>query len=330
MTGRLGMFVLLLGSAYAQLNTGSAVTMGHIRVKVSFTSNSSCALDTRVELAASTGVVLAENAVDSQCVAEFFDIPAGNYSVRVVGAEVADAEKSALALSPGMTEEVDVRARRAGEAAPSPSAAASAFVSVSDLEAPFNAQREFDKASQLISKKEWEKASERLHKAITIYPRYASAYNNLGAVYSHLGDRTQARAALETAIALNDHLASAYVNLARLSFAVREFAEVETDLDRALTLAAPDTEEFTLLAVAQLADRHFDRAIETSRRAHRSQLSHHAFLHLVAARAEDMQGKADASVSEELQQYLNEEPNGAHAEEVKKSLALMGTQSTVH
>ena len=329
MTGRSMMLPFLLaGSAFAQFNTGSANAIGHVRVSVSFRNSSDCAPTTRVALDAASGVTFGESSVNSQCVATFFDVPAGNYSVKVVGADVADAGKAEFTLSPGMTQEVDVRAHRVGESDGSQVTAGSAFVSVSELGVPGNARREFDKASHLISKQEWAKAAERLHKAITLYPRFAAAYNNLGAAYMHTGERTKAYAALQSAIALNDHMAPVYLNLARLSFRAKDFAEVETDVQKALTLGPPSTEELTLLGVAQLADRHFDGAIQTSSQAHRSQLTHHAFLHLVAARAEDLEGKADASVSEELQQYLNEEPNGSRADEVKKSLAVIGAQPT--
>lgn len=331
MTGRSMMVpFLLLGSAFAQFNTESAIAVGHVRVRVSFANNSECVPTTRVVLDAISGVTFGESSVNRECVATFFDVPAGNYSARVAGADVAVTGRAEFALSPGMTQEIDVRARRVGESDVSQASAGSAFVSVSELGVPLNAQREFEKANRLISKKEWPKASERLQKAIALYPRFAAAYNNLGAAYMHTGEGAKARAALQSAIALNDHMALAYLNLARLSFRAREFPEVETHVQKALTLAPPSTEELTLLGVAQLADRHFDGAIQTSDQAHRSQLSHHAFLHLVAARAEDLEGNADASVSVELQQYLNEEPNGSRADEVKKSLAVIGSRATSH
>ena len=331
MTGRLIIVpLLLLTSAFGQFNAGSPVMMGHVRVSVSFTNHSECLPTTRVALDANSGVTLGEASVNSQCAATFFDVPPGNYSVRVVGADVADAGRTEFALSAGMTQEVDVRARRFGDSDTSQATAGSAFVSLNELGVPRNAQREFEKASQLISRQEWPKALEKLQKAIVLYPRFAAAYNNLGAVYIHTGERTKAREALESAIALNDHLAAAYLNLARLSFRAKEFPEVETDVQKVLALAPASTEELTLLAVAQLADRHFDGAIQTSDQAHRSQLSHHAFLHLVAARAEDLEGKADDSVSAELQQYLNEEPNGSRVDEVKKSLAILGSRPATH
>jgi len=321
MTGRLLVpLLLLLGSAAAQFNSGSLAMTGRVRVQVSFLDHASCAPTTLVTLESSAGFNFSSSSVDTRCVADFYNVPAGNYRVRVNGADVASADNPDVVLSPGMTEEVQVRARSRQRVEPSQKVAASAFVSVSELGVPNRAEKEFDKASRLISKQAWTKAAERLHKAIAIYPRYAAAYNNLGAVYSHMGDLAQAKQALQSAIALNDRMVSAYVNLGRVSFTAKDFPGVETSIGKALSLAAPNVTEFTLLAYAQLADRHFDGTIATSRQAHRSQLSHHAVLHLLAAGAEDMQGQDEAATMD-LKQYLDEEPSGPRAEEVRKALA---------
>ena len=319
MTGRLSVLLVLLGSASAQFNAGSLAMTGRVRVQVSFLDHASCAPTTLVMLESSAGFNFASSSVDSRCVADFYNVPAGNYRVRVNGPDVASADNPDFVLSPGMTEEVEMRARSKQSAEPSQKLAAS-FVSVSDLGVPNSAEKEFDKANRLISKQDWAKAAERLHKAIAIYPRYAAAYNNLGAVYSHIGDLAQAKEALQMAIALNDHMVSAYLNLGRVSFNEKDFPGVETSIGKALSLAAPNVAEFTLLAYAQLANRHFDETIATSRQAHRSQLSHHAVLHLLAAGAEDMQGKNEAAISD-LQQYLDEDPSGPRAEEVRKAIA---------
>jgi tetratricopeptide (TPR) repeat protein len=314
------LFLLLAGSASAQFNSGSMAMMGRVRVQVLFLNHAACAPTTLVTLESSAGFNFASSSVDGRCVADFYDVPAGNYRARVSGADVAHVDNVEFALSPGMTQDVEVRVRSTDSSDPSQQVSASAFVSVSDLGVPSRAEKEFDKASRLVLKQDWEKAAERLHRAIEIYPRYAAAYNNLGAVYSHMGNLTQAREALLSAIALNDHMASAYVNLGRVSYNAKDFPGVEASIGKALSLAAPNLVEYTLLAYAQLADRHFDEAIATTRQAHRSQLGHHAVLHLLAAGAEDMQGKDEAATAD-LQQYLDEDPTGPRADEVRKAIA---------
>jgi tetratricopeptide (TPR) repeat protein len=310
---------LLVSAAEAQFNIGSAAVMGHVRVQVLFSDNGPCDPSTRVELTESTGFTLDESSLNARCVAEFMNVPEGNYHVKAMGGEVASTDNVTLLVSPGMAQEVEVRVKRAGSSETQGFAAA-AFVSVSDLGIPANAQKEFEKSNRLISKQDWAKAKERLGKAIAIYPNYAAAYNNLGAVYFYTGDIAQSREALEKAVAMNDHMALAYINLGRVSFKTKDFPGVEAFIGKALSLAAPDAEELTLLASAQLADQHLDQAIGTSRQAHRSRLSHHAYVHVVAAKADEMQGKDDAAV-DELKQYLSEEPTGARAERVRTMLA---------
>jgi len=326
MTARLAvLLLLLLGKAFAQFNVGSAVMTGRVKVRILFADHAACDPSARISLTANEGFTFADSPVDGQCAAEFFNVSAGNYHVKVTGADVANADNADFVVSPGMFQEVEVRARHTG-GSESQGLAVSAFVSVSGLSVPSAARKEFEKANHLISNQDWAKAKERLRKAIAKYPQYAVAYNNLGAVCSRMGDIEQAREALQKAVTLNDHMALAYVNLGRLSFAAKDFPGVETFIGKALSLAAADADELNLLAYAQVADHHLDQAIETSREAHQSKLSHHAFLHVVAAKADELQGKSDDSIAE-LQQYLKEESTGPRAERVKNVLAAFQAQA---
>lgn len=207
-------------------------------------------------------------------------------------------------------------------------APAASFISASDLGMPSNAAKQFEKADRLIAKQEWTKATERLRKGLAIYPGYAAAYNNLGALYSHLGYNGEAREALEKAIALDDHLAPAYVNLGRLSFVENDFPSAESLLTKAIRLApVQDADELFLLAYAQLTDHHLDDALQTSRQGHREKLDRHASLHLLSANAYEQQNRIPDCIAE-LQLYLSEEPNGFSAEKVRRALATLQARAS--
>jgi len=326
MIGRLACLVLiLLSAASAQRNL--ATPFGAlVKVRVSFADTEACESSTRVALVGSAGFTLSENSLDTRCEAEFFDVPAGNYRIQVTGVNVARAETE-FTVNAGMSQAVEVTARHTGRSDEMQAHTASAFVSVKELGVPSAAEKEFNKASRLISKQDWAKAAERLQKAIAIYPQYASACNNLGSVYARMGDIPQARAFLQKAVALNDHLAPAYVNLARVSFSQKDFAGVEGFIQKALSLAAPDAGELTLLAFAQLAGGRLDQVVATTRQAHGLQPARHAFVHLLAARADELKGKA-ADYQAELQQFLKEEPTGQRAELVRSILAKYQAQGT--
>jgi len=75
-----------------------------------------------------------------------------------------------------------------------------------------------------------------------------------------------------------------------------------------------------MLAYAQVADRHLEEAVAIAGTAHRSQLVNHAFAHVLAAKADEMQGK-DADSAAQLREFLKEEPMGLRAEQVKSVLA---------
>lgn len=205
---------------------------------------------------------------------------------------------------------------------------AASYISSADLHMPSNAAREFEKADRLIAKQDWTKATERLRKGLTMYPRSAAAYNNLGAVYSYLGNKMEAREALQRAIALDDRMAPAYVNLGRLSFVENDFPNAESLLSKAISLApAQNANELYLLAYSQVADHHLDEALRTSRQAHVDKLNGHAFLHLVAANAFEQQNRIQDCISE-LQLYLREEPTGSSAPKVTEALATLQARAS--
>jgi Flp pilus assembly protein TadD len=269
------------------------------------------------------GFSLAETSANGECIATFFDVPSGRYRVALAG-DVANTDSGEIEIS-GL-QDVEVRARRTADTA-NTFPGSPTFVSAGDLHVPTPAAKEFGKANQMIAREEWSKAADRLHKAVTIYPSYAAAYNNLGAVYSRLGDAGNARTAFQEAILLDDHLAAAYVNLARVDFAEKNFGDAELLLNKESSLATPNSDELNLLAYAEMMNQHLDQAIETSRHAHQAQLPRHAFLHLVAAHVYEQLANIKQSVGE-LQTYLKEEPTAVRAEEVKKAIATLQAKIT--
>jgi Flp pilus assembly protein TadD len=267
------------------------------------------------------GYSVADTSANGECIATFFDVPAGRYRVALSG-DVVNADTGEIEVT--AVQDVEVQAKRAGSPT-NVSADAPTFVSVSDLRVPASAVKEFGKANQMIGHQQWSKAAGRLHKAVTLYPSYAAAYNNLGAVYSRMGDPAQARSAFQQAMVLDDHLAAAYLNLARVDLAEKNFADAESLLSKASSLDAPNANELNLLAYAELMNQHLDQALDTTRRGHTAQLPHHAFLHLIAAHVYEQEKKISDSVGE-LQTYLKEEPAAVQAAEVKKAIATLQAQ----
>jgi tetratricopeptide (TPR) repeat protein len=200
--------------------------------------------------------------------ATFLNVPLGNYHVSVSGEGIQPTQSDSFEVDERKsTQSVLVRVRpAAGNVEATQSSGAT--VSANDLKVPQKASKEFDKATRLIAKQEWQKALDQLNKALAIYPSYAEAYNNLGVVYARLGDPSKEREALQKAIAADGHFAPALVNLARLEMKGQNFAAAETNLNQATAADPTNARSLALLAQVQLLDRHYEDAIASAGKVH--------------------------------------------------------------
>jgi len=311
-------FLLLVASAVAQRDADNIVK--RVRVRIAF-EDGGCDASTEVTLTGHSGP-LAERATNDQCEVEFYNVPEGTYQVHVSSQNTPSADFGTIAMTSSAPEEFEVQVKRRTQldhfGAPG-----EAFVSASDLGVPSRARKEFDKANELIGRHELGQAIQRLNKAISIYPSYAVAYNNLAVLYARLGEVAHEREALQKAISLNDHFALAYVNWGRMNIAAGDFPAAETALVKASAFDPSDPMALILLSWAEFNQRHFDEVVATTRKAH-ALGKPHAFVHLVAARAfEQLQQGANAIA--ELEAFLQEEPPGPRADAARKELETVKT-----
>lgn len=320
MKGRvLVVLFLLAASAVAQLDAGNIVRRA--RVRLAF-ANGVCEASTSVTLIGYGGPV-AEGMTNDQCEVNFFNVPEGNYRLRVSGASFADFDSGGINLTSSGPVEFEVHVKPPNQPDGGYGFAGNPLASISDLGVPSRARKELDKANELISKQELDQAIRKLNKAISIYPAYALAYNNLGVIYSRLGDLAQEREALEKAISLNDHFALAYLNLGKMNLVAGDFKEALTEFDKASTFDPADPTTLILLAYAEFKQGHFDEAIATTRKAHAMEKSH-AFAHRVAARVFEKQGQPANAIAE-LELFLKEAPAGSAADSVREELKTVRT-----
>jgi Flp pilus assembly protein TadD len=232
----------------------------------------------------------------------------------LTGSTVAQIDVGNIDMSSGGRGEFNVKVKRLND----PVRNYGVLVSAYDLAAPRRARKELDKATELMANHELAQAIQRLNKAIAIYPTYGVAYNDLGVIYSRLGDSVREREALQTAISLDDHFALAYVNLGRMDITQGDFPSAESALDKASATDPGDPIALILLSYAEFMQGRFDQAIATSRKAHAIDKPH-AFVHRVAARAFERQGQGAKAVAE-LNVFLKEEPSGPRADAARKEL----------
>jgi Tfp pilus assembly protein PilF len=317
MMPRLCLFlVTLVPCVVAQSDSDISRGSNRVRIRIESESNRACDVRTRVSLMSNSGPAVAEGYANTQCVVEFFSVPAGNYHVVVSGPGIAGARE--FEIDANKTQELEVPVSALGE--PKAVGAGSATVAANELTIPRSAKKKFESASQLIAKNNLPKALDQLHKAIDIDPTYAEAYNDLGVVYGRMGDKTQSREALQKAIRLNDRLAPAYVNLARLEIADRNFPEAEKLLGKATATGLNDAPTLILLASVELLTQHYDRAVANCHKAHATPQIPHAAAHYIAARAYEHENRPAEALAE-LRTFLSEEQTGVRAAAARKEMA---------
>ena len=264
---------------------------------------------------------------NDECMAGFEDVAIGIYHAIVTGEGIVETDSGSFEIdSRKVSQYLEITVKTKEEANEETTQRPGApTVSAADLNIPDKAKKEFDKANDFIAKQDWKQAQERLNKALAIYPKYASAYNNLGAVFGHLGDRAQERAALQKAISINDHFAPAYVNLGKMAIVDRNFPEAENFLNKATALD-PNNQTLVLLANVELMNQHFDEAIANCNRAHATPQDPHALVHYIAARALEHKNDLNGAIVQ-FQTFLQEESTGARADAVRKELAELQSRS---
>jgi Tfp pilus assembly protein PilF len=310
------LILVLLGSASAQFDR-----TGNLKVRITFPDGHPCNLRVKVQLMLGAGSTpVAETYTDENGQTDFDDIEVGNYHLIVSGEGIEETDSGLFEVDNRKASQFETVTVRRTDEANQNGGPGGTTVSVVDMNIPKNANKLFDKATQSIADKNWEKALDQLNQAIAIYPRYVQAYNNLGVVYARMGNRPSEREALEKAISLNDHFAPAWVNLGRMAIIGRDFPTAETMLDKAAGLDPTNSETLLILANVELMNLHYDQAIANCRKVHAIGQDSHALVHFIAARALEHESRLPDAEAE-LRTFLKEEPDGARAEAARKELA---------
>jgi Tfp pilus assembly protein PilF len=314
---------LLVLSARAQVGQPGmdSAGFGNVRIHVEYPDNHAAGMHLRVQLMSGSGSTpVAENFTTDQGTAEFTRVPVGDYHVVVSGEGIRTADSGPFEVDRRkVSQSLFVTVHSSNEPDSQRVAAASPSVAAVDLNVPEAARKEFDKATKAIADQNWTKALHELNRAISLYPRYAPAYNNLGVAYGHMNDAAHERDALEKAISLNDHFVPAYVNLAKLCLKQQNSAQAETLLENVNRLEPANAETLTLLAEAQLLNKHYDAAISSAQSVHAVQHQNLAVAHYIAARAFEHENRLPEALAE-LQLFLKEEPAGERANHVREEI----------
>jgi tetratricopeptide (TPR) repeat protein len=275
----------------------------------------------KVELYSSTGVPINAAFSDDNGIATLSRVRAGeDYTLRISGDEIETVEQS-IELDPRETfhrETVVVRRPRVAANGPG------GTVSVSDLNVPGKAQKEFEKGQKALAAKDWRGAAQHYESAIALYPRYATAYRSLGIARIEMGDKAGGQQALEQALAIDGKYAAAHLDLGRLLLLQGNKGEAEKQCNAAVATEPMNIDALTLLASIELQQGELNDAISNAQRVHTLPHPGRAVVHFIAATAMHMQHR-DTDAIAEYDLYLQEDPAGPFSERTRAALlALKG------
>ncbi len=192
-------------------------------------------------------------------------------------------------------------------------------VSAVDLNVPPKARKEFSKGLEEMNQGKLENAKKHFEKAIEEYPRFSSAYNNLGAVEMRLKNPAAGRAAFEKAVELNDKNADAEANLAKIKIDDNDFKGATELLNKALTIEPTNPKMLVMLAYCQFRTNQFDAALATAEKVHQGDLDRFPMAHFIAGRVREMKGDSEGA-QRQYEAYLKEAPDGPQAPMAKEAL----------
>ena len=310
---------LAVASAAAQMERNQEKCT--IRIDVIFSAGGHAPAGLQVQLLNEMSGVVSVSSTNDAGSAEFSDLAPGEYHAVVSGNEIETADSGTISVNDWtffLSQRVTIRSK--GSNAGAFRQTTSPAISAADLGAPPAAIKEYNRGNQEMARKNWAKAADHFKKAVEIYPRYSTAYNNLAASYEELNQRDQQREALKKAIEFNDHCLPALLNLADLYLQEKNVPEADTLLGKALAIDPNNIQALAYLAKVDVAQGQYDLAIAVARKVHSQPHQGLAVVHFTAASAFEREGRSQDAISE-LQVFLQESPQGPLADLAHKAIA---------
>jgi tetratricopeptide (TPR) repeat protein len=200
-------------------------------------------------------------------------------------------------------------------------------VSATSALAPKDAKKAFDKGLEALKKSKIDEARNDFLKATDLYPRYASAWCELGSTYEQRGQITEAREAYRKSMAADSKFVNPYGRLYQLSIKEQKWEDVAQTTDKIMRLNPydyPDAVYFNAVANSQLgrldiAEKSAREAIAIGGEAQNPKVIY--ILGVILAKKQDFRGAAEC-----LKTYLNSDAV-TDRDRVKKLLAEIEKQT---
>ena len=204
-------------------------------------------------------------------------------------------------------------------------------VSFTALAAPKKARKAYEKATKELRKKKVKhsKVSKELEKAVKLYPKYAAAWNLLGATRLKLKDEGGAREAFKQAIEADPEYVSPYIELAMLEGDSSRWVEVSRLSERILELNPYVSQAHYFSAVANFNLRKIDLAAKAIYQYKKNEASKmFADSYYLAGAILATKGNA-TSAAAEFRQLLKTFPKDPRADQIREHLNSWEAQGLI-
>lgn len=246
------------------------------------------------------------------------------YRLRVSGTGIEAITTPNFDINPLEQDHIEVvHVKLSTQNQPEPATPGSPTISVSEMNVPKAATGEMKKGLDAYSKGQMENATVHFEKAASDYPRYARAYDMLGAIAIRMTDRAKARALFSKSIQVDGDFYPAYLDLARMDLQDKRYAESETLLARAIALKPWMPAAIALLATAEFANGEYGKALADVERTH-ALPNHEEFaeVHIMAGKALQMENHPEAAISQ-FQLFLKEKPASPESENIRRTIVSL-------
>jgi tetratricopeptide (TPR) repeat protein len=195
-------------------------------------------------------------------------------------------------------------------------------VSVTSLQIPATAQKEYDEACAGLKNNQLPESERHLRKATKIYPNYAAGWVMLGQILEARQQTAGARNACSRASSADPSYLAAYLCLAEIAGRQQEWQEVLSLTTRALELdSVNDAYAYFFSAIAYFNLNQLPEAETRALKAESIDKNHHEPL-LQLLLAQIYEAKHDsANAASHLQEYLRLAPGSQGSHRLKNNLA---------
>lgn len=189
-------------------------------------------------------------------------------------------------------------------------------------EVPNNAKKAYEEGILLLQDKKEKEGFEKLKTAIEIFPKYFLALDRLGTEYVVRGYYEAAFVLLSKAVEVNPRSFSSSFGLGLSLYRLNQVDKAIDNLARATEIYSESVNGYLWLGIALRSKGKLDEALTALNKANKLGSGKVADVHFQLAKVY-MDQKLYAKAAEELEFFLQYNPNAANKEEIKKSIQVL-------